>query len=120
MLYPTELWHGRMSESGIMSRPRRATPGATAQQGVHVAYAPLRAGDDVLTIEHDHYSTHESLRLATLRRGATLRKVALYTKPADATTDAMAQAVERAIAPATRVVAITWVHSSTGVKTPVR
>jgi len=32
----------------------------------------------------------------------------------------MAHAVEQAIVPATRVVAITWVHSSTGVKTPVR
>jgi selenocysteine lyase/cysteine desulfurase len=32
----------------------------------------------------------------------------------------MAQAIEQAIAPATRIVAITWVHSGTGVKTPVR
>ena len=81
---------------------------------------PLRAGDEVLTTVHDHYSTHESLRLATLRSGATLRKVALYGKPADATIDSMAEAVKQAIVPSTRVVAITWVHSSTGVKTPVR
>jgi selenocysteine lyase/cysteine desulfurase len=32
----------------------------------------------------------------------------------------MASAVERALTPATRVVAITWLHSSTGVKAPVR
>jgi selenocysteine lyase/cysteine desulfurase len=32
----------------------------------------------------------------------------------------MAHAIRQAIAPSTRVVAITWVHSSTGVKTPVR
>jgi selenocysteine lyase/cysteine desulfurase len=81
---------------------------------------PLRAGDEVLTTEHDHYSTYESLRLAALRSGATLRKVALYQRPVQATAAAMAQAIEKAIAPATRVVAITWVHSGTGVKTPVR
>jgi len=81
---------------------------------------PLRPGDDVLTTEHDHYSTHESLRLATERSGATLRKVALYGKPAEATIESMTDAVRQAIAPTTRVVAITWVHSSTGVKTPVR
>jgi selenocysteine lyase/cysteine desulfurase len=32
----------------------------------------------------------------------------------------MTDAIAKAIAPATRVVAITWVHSGTGVKTPVR
>jgi selenocysteine lyase/cysteine desulfurase len=81
---------------------------------------PLRAGDEVLTTTHDHYSTNESLRLATLRSGATLRRVALYDRPAQATVAGMARAIEQAIAPATRIVAITWVHSGTGVKTPVR
>src|SRR5262245_20946736 len=81
---------------------------------------PLRAGDEVLTTAHDHYATHESLRLATLRAGASLRKVALYDRSAQASAGAMTSALERALTPATRVVAITWVHSSTGVKTPVR
>jgi isopenicillin-N epimerase len=81
---------------------------------------PLRAGDEVLTTTHDHYSTHESLRFAAQRSGASVRKVPLYDVPARATAAAMAQAVEGAITRATRVVAITWVHSGTGVKTPVR
>jgi selenocysteine lyase/cysteine desulfurase len=81
---------------------------------------PLRQGDEVLTTLHDHYSTHESLRLATERSGARLRKVALYDHPARATVSGMASAIERALAPATRCVAITYVHSGTGVKTPVR
>ena len=81
---------------------------------------PLRAGDEVLTTAHDHYSTYESLRLAAERSGATVRKVPLYEAPAKATVAGMAGAIERALAPATKVVAITWVHSGTGVKTPVR
>ncbi|KYG01817.1 twin-arginine translocation pathway signal protein [Sorangium cellulosum] len=81
---------------------------------------PLKAGDEVLTTTHDHYAMHESLRLAAERSGATVRKIALYERGSAATEAEMAGAIERAITPATRVVAITWVHSSTGVKTPVR
>lgn len=81
---------------------------------------PLRAGDEVLTTTHDHYSTYEALRLAALRSGASVRKVALYEQSSLATAAAMAGAIEQAIAAATRYVAITFVHSSTGVKTPVR
>lgn len=90
--------------------------------GLAILYAglPLRAGDEVLTTTHDHYSTHESLRFAALRSGASVRKVPLYDVSAQATAPEMARAVERAITPATRVVAITWVHSGTGVKAPVR
>ena len=81
---------------------------------------PLRTGDEVVTTAHDHYATHESLRLATERAGATLRKIELYKRGSEATVGAMVDAVKKAITQATRVVAITWVHSSTGVKTPVR
>jgi selenocysteine lyase/cysteine desulfurase len=90
--------------------------------GLAILYSglPLRAGDEVLTTVHDHYATHKSLRLATTRSGASLRKVALYERSSEATPGAMASAIDRALTPATRAVAITWVHSSTGVKTPVR
>src|SRR5262245_4775608 len=103
-------------------RPEEIALTDSTTMGLAVLYhgLPLRAGDEVLTTEHDHYATHESLRLATERSGATLRKVALYEKPAAATVESMAHAIRQAIAPNTRVVAITWVHSSTGVKAPVR
>jgi selenocysteine lyase/cysteine desulfurase len=82
----------------------------------------LKAGDEVLTTEHDHYSTHESLRLRALADGVTVRKVRLYPPrtPEAATLEGVVDALRRAIAPSTRLVAITWVHSSSGVKLPVR
>jgi isopenicillin-N epimerase len=88
---------------------------ATLYQGL-----ALRAGDEILTTTHDHFSTHESLRLVAQRTGATVRKVALYERPSEAASGAMVDAIARAITRSTRVVAITWVHSSTGVKLPVR
>jgi selenocysteine lyase/cysteine desulfurase len=82
----------------------------------------LQAGDEVLTTEHDHYSTHESLRLRAQTDGVRVRNVRLYPPrtPELATADGVVEALRRAIAPSTRLVAITWVHSSSGVKLPVR
>src|SRR5690606_3706457 len=54
------------------------------------------------------------------RSGATLRKIPLYEEPSSATQSAMAGAIAQALTPRTRVVAVTWVHSSTGVRAPVR
>ncbi|MBX3263787.1 MAG: aminotransferase class V-fold PLP-dependent enzyme [Labilithrix sp.] len=81
---------------------------------------PLASGQEILTTTHDHFSTHESLRLAAERAGAVVRKIPLYDAPELATPASMVDAIARAIGPSTRVVAITWVHSGTGVKTPVR
>lgn len=80
----------------------------------------MRAGDDIVTTTHDHYATHESLRLAAERSGAVVRRVPLYDRASTVTAGAMADAIAKAIRPETRLVAVTWVHSSTGVKTPVR
>lgn len=94
--------------------------------GLAILYAGLPFGrhssesDEILTTTHDHYATHESLRLAAERSGATVKKVPLYARGADATEASMAAAIEQGISSATRLVAITWVHSSTGVKTPVK
>jgi isopenicillin-N epimerase len=81
---------------------------------------PLRAGQEVLTTAHDHYSHHESIRMAAGRAGATVRKVALYDEPAAATEDEIVDRLRRALRPQTRVVGATWVHSGTGVKLPLR
>ena len=85
--------------------------------GLALVYSGLELapGDEVLTTEHDHYATHESLRLS----GATVRRVRLYDDPAQATTDGMIGAIKRAITDRTRVLALTWVHSGTGVKVPI-
>ena len=80
----------------------------------------LRGGDEVLTTEHDFYSTHQAWRLRTDRDGVTVRRVRLYDDPAAATADDMVGRLMAAVTPTTRVVAVTWVHSGTGVRLPVR
>jgi isopenicillin-N epimerase len=92
--------------------------------GLAVMYGglALRPGQEVVTSTHDHYATHENLRLAAARGGARIRirKVALYDQPAAVSEEQIEKRLLAAVGPRTRVVAITWVHSSTGVKLPIR
>jgi len=80
----------------------------------------LSRGQEILTTDHDHYVHHESIRLAAERSGAMVRRIALYDDILRASGDDIVERVRRAIGPATRVVGITWVHSSSGLKLPVR
>jgi isopenicillin-N epimerase len=80
----------------------------------------LRAGDEIVTTAHDFFATHEALALAAERAGATVRRVALYRDPARASEDEIVGNLARAVTPSTRVVALTWVHSSPGVTLPLR
>jgi selenocysteine lyase/cysteine desulfurase len=96
------------------------TDSTTMGLGLLYSGLRLRAGDEVLTTEHDFYATHEALRLRSVRDGATVRRVRLYRDPATASVDEIVSALAGAVTGRTAVVAVTWVHSSTGVKLPIR
>ena len=81
---------------------------------------PLRAGDEILTTNHDHFVHHEAIRLSTERNGATWRKVPLWSSWETITADGMADSIRKEIRPNTRVVGVTWVHSQSGVRLPIR
>ena len=79
----------------------------------------IRADQEILTTEHDHYSHHESIRYSAARSGASVRYIPLYDSGATANVGQIADRVGRAITAKTRAVGVTWVHSSTGVKLPI-
>jgi len=81
---------------------------------------PLKAGQEILTTVHDHYSHHESIRLAAERAGATFRKIKLFDDFNSISEEEIASRISKSITPKTRVVGVTWVHSSSGVKLPIR
>ena len=91
-------------------------------QGLALIYhgLTLKPGDEVLCTTHDHYVHHEAIRLAVEKSGASWRRVPLYDDSATASADEMVARLKRGIGAKTRVVGITWVHSSSGVKIPVR
>lgn len=81
---------------------------------------PLKAGDEVLTTINDHYVHHESIRLSTERNGASWRKVALWDSWDSIAIDGIVDRLRREIRPNTRAVGLTWVHSQSGVRMPIR
>lgn len=80
----------------------------------------LAEGQEILTTTHDHMASFGALRHRARRSGAALRQVALYDAPEAATADQMVERLTTALRPRTRIVAVTWVHSGTGVKLPIR
>ncbi len=80
----------------------------------------LKPGQEILSTTHDHIVTIMSCQHRAARSGATYRQVPLYDDPAQASAPAIVAALARAIKPETRVIAVTWVHSGTGVKLPIR
>lgn len=99
------------------------TQSTTMGLGIVYQGLPLRPGHEVLLTEHDHVVHHEAARLAAERAGATVRRVALFDKFAELphlTPEALVAKVRAAIRPETRVVGLTWVHSQSGLKLPLR
>jgi selenocysteine lyase/cysteine desulfurase len=81
---------------------------------------PLKPGDEVLTTDQDHYVHHESIRLATERMGATWRKIPIFSSYDTISADEIVDRIRKGIGSKTRVVGTTWVHSSCGLRMPVR
>ncbi|MGB7465400.1 MAG: aminotransferase class V-fold PLP-dependent enzyme [Candidatus Acidiferrum sp.] len=103
-------------------RPEELALTDSTTQGLALIYIGLKldAEDEILTTTHEHFVHHEAIRLASERNGASMRRISLYDDPAEASAEQMVDRLRRGIAPRTRVVGLTWVHSSTGVKLPIR
>jgi isopenicillin-N epimerase len=95
------------------------TPNTTTALALVYHGLRLKAGQEVLTTNHDHYSQHESIRYAAQRVGAGVRYIDLYDDGLHASAAQIVERIEKAIRPNTRAVGVTWVHSSTGVKLPI-
>ncbi len=91
-------------------------------QGLGLLYTGFKLSeeDEILTTTHDHYSTEKALEFAAQKNGASIKRISLYDKAADASVDEIVNRMTDAITPATKLIAVTYVHSSTGVKLPIR
>jgi isopenicillin-N epimerase len=119
---PLEAAVLRSAAAYLHADPRDIALTDSTTMGLSLLYTglELRPDQELLTTQHDFYSTHESLRLAAERTGASYREIPLYRDLASVTVDEIVAAVTNGVTPQTRVLAITWVHSSTGLKLPIR
>ncbi|HSF67606.1 MAG TPA: aminotransferase class V-fold PLP-dependent enzyme [Nitrospiraceae bacterium] len=90
--------------------------------GLGLLYGGLtsRQGQEILTTLHDHYATETSLRLRAERTGATIRQIPLYDSLKNVSRHELLDNLIKNIRPNTRIIAVTWVHSSTGLKLPIQ
>src|SRR5207245_10739381 len=72
---------------GVQPGDIALTDSTTMGLGLLYGGLKLSPGQDVLTTEHDHYSTEQALRLRAERTGGEVRRIALYRKPAAANED---------------------------------
>jgi isopenicillin-N epimerase len=94
------------------------TPNTTTSLALVYHGLPLKPGDEVLCSEHDHSSHHESIRYACERSGASTRRFRLFASSRDASVEEVVANVRAALRPETRVLGLTWVHSSSGLRLP--
>ena len=104
---------------GIDPRAVALTGSTTESVGLVYNGLMLKPGQEILTTGQDYFVTYESTRLAAERTGATVRRIELYEDISKISPTMLADRVASAVGPTTRVVALTWVHSSTGLKLPV-
>lgn len=81
---------------------------------------PLKAGQEILTTTHEHIVHSESIRLAAERAGGAVRKISLYDDFNSISEEDIVRRIKNAVGPKTRAVGVTWAHSSSGVKIPLR
>jgi selenocysteine lyase/cysteine desulfurase len=129
---PSDYWHDHFEtiDADIAATAARYLGGRGEQialtdsttMGLAMVYSglKLRSGEEILQTVHDHYSTDLSLALRAERTGANVRRIALYDQPAGVSDDEILSRLRRELRDNTRVLVVTWVHSSTGVKLPVR
>jgi selenocysteine lyase/cysteine desulfurase len=129
---PIEYWFANIAKSeaavaaaaahylGVDPADIALTDSTTMGLGLLYSGLKLRANQEILTTTHDHYSTETALRLRAERTGASVRRIPLYSDASAKSADEIVNNVAKAITPQTRVLAVTWVHSCTGVKLPIR
>ncbi|HEY6085288.1 MAG TPA: aminotransferase class V-fold PLP-dependent enzyme, partial [Nitrospira sp.] len=95
------------------------TDSTTMGLGLLYGGLALGKGQEILTTTHDHYSTETSLRLRAEHTGAIVRRIPLYKDLRTVSREEIVKTIVTNIRPQTRIVAVTWVHSSTGLKLPI-
>jgi selenocysteine lyase/cysteine desulfurase len=98
------------------------TDSTTMSLGVLIGGMRFEPGDEILMTEHDHFVANEVARHAAERTGARVNRIELYPPqaPERATVSGILRAIREAIRPSTRLVLVTWVHSASGVRLPLR
>ncbi|AFZ33797.1 aminotransferase class V [Stanieria cyanosphaera PCC 7437] len=105
---------------GARSQDLALVDSTTAGIALVINGLQIREDQEMLSANFDYYSTHEALRYQANRSGANLRKFSLYQNIQTVSAEEIVDNLIDKVRSQTRVVTATWVHSSTGLKVPIR
>ena len=110
-------WAGRYLNA---TPPQIALTGSTSE-GLAMIYGGIkvRADQEILTTEHEHYATQNVLDFRVRREGTQVRRIRLFDSASGVSADEVLGNIQRNIRPNTRVLGMTWVQSGSGVKLPI-
>lgn len=110
-------WAGKY----VQADARQIALTGSTTEGLAMIYGgvQVRADQEILTTEHEHYATHTILELRTQRDGTKVRKIRLFNDPYPISKQELLANIDRSIRPQTRVLGMCWVHSGSGVKLPL-
>ncbi|MCF2944889.1 aminotransferase class V-fold PLP-dependent enzyme [Paenibacillus tarimensis] len=106
---------------GILNPDQIALTDSTTM-GLGLLYMGLTLTKDqeIVAPEDDYYSHLEAIRMCARRTGASYRHFKLYNDLNTVTVESLVTTVIETITDKTRVVGLSWVHSNTGIKLPIR
>lgn len=111
------VWAGQY----LQAKPGQIALTGSTTEGLAMIYGSVqvRPDQEILTTEHEHYSTRNILDFRSRRDGTRVRKLRLFETPQSISLDQVLDTINRNIRPETRVLGMTWVHSGSGVKLPI-
>lgn len=110
-------WAGRY----LKAKPEQIALTGSTTEGLALIYGGIhvRPDQEILTTEHEHYSTNYTLGYRQQKDGVKVRKLKLFESSAGISVDEVLTSIDRGIRPETRVLGMTWVQSGSGVKLPI-
>ncbi len=111
------VWAGRY----LQAKPEQIALTGSTTEGLAVIYGGIhvRADQEILTSEHEHYSTNSVLEFRQHKDDTRVRKLKLFENSSSVSVDEVLSSIKAGIRPETRVLGMTWVHSGSGVKLPI-
>jgi len=113
-----DVRHAAADYLGAQPEEIALTDSTTMGLGIVYNGVKIDRGDEILTTEHDYYATLEAVRFKSIRTGARVRRIRLYEDVQSVCEEEILTNLRKAIRPETKLIAMTWVHSSTGLKIP--
>jgi len=95
------------------------TDSTTMGLGLLYSGIKIRQDQHVLSTVHDHWATNAPLDMRAAKSNIKINRIPLYENPAAASIGDIVARIRAAITPQTRVLALTWLHSVSGVKLPL-